>query len=52
VEELTGMEREVVQLHFYQGLSQRETAGLMGLSQATIHRLWVGIRRKLADPMA
>jgi RNA polymerase sigma factor (sigma-70 family) len=52
VEELTGMEREVVQLHFYEGLSQRETAKLMGLSQATIHRLWVGIRLKLAGPMA
>ena len=52
VEELSETERETVQLLFYNGLTQREAAEVLGLTQSAVHRLWVQVRLKLACPSA
>jgi RNA polymerase sigma-70 factor (ECF subfamily) len=40
IDELPKEEREVVDLHFYQGLTKAEVAELLGVHVLTIHRLW------------
>ena len=49
VEELPAEEREVVDLHWYQGLSQAEVAVLMGIPQREVSRRWVRAIRKLPE---
>ena len=38
VMELPDRYRQVILLYYYQGLTMQETAGVLGLSQATVHR--------------
>jgi RNA polymerase sigma factor (sigma-70 family) len=40
IDELPTEEREVVDLHFYQGLTKAEVAELLGVHVRTIQRLW------------
>jgi RNA polymerase sigma-70 factor (ECF subfamily) len=40
IDELPKEEREVVDLHFYQGLTKAEVAELLGVHVRTVHRLW------------
>jgi RNA polymerase sigma factor (sigma-70 family) len=49
VEELPDPEREVVDLHWYQGLSQAETAQLLGIHPKEVSRRWLRARLKLPD---
>lgn len=49
VGELPPMEREVVDLYWYQGLTQAQTAGIMGLTQKDVSRLWIKAVRKLPN---
>jgi RNA polymerase sigma factor (sigma-70 family) len=41
---LPDKEREVFELHWYQGLTHQETANLLGVSQDTIKRRWQSAR--------
>lgn len=41
-------EREVFQLTWYQGLTQRETASLMEVDERTVRRYWLSAKLKLA----
>ena len=50
VDELPEEQREVVDLHWYQGLTQAETAVVMGISQKEVSRLWIRATRKLPLP--
>ncbi len=47
VQNLPEREQEIIRLRFYQGLSQREIADLLGLSQMHISRLITQILRRL-----
>jgi RNA polymerase sigma factor (sigma-70 family) len=49
VEELPEEEREVVNLYFYQGLTQVETAEVLGIPQRDVSRLWMKAIQKLPD---
>jgi RNA polymerase sigma factor (sigma-70 family) len=49
VDELMEDEREVVDLYFYQGLSQAETGRVLGITQKEVSRLWIKAVRKLPD---
>jgi RNA polymerase sigma factor (TIGR02999 family) len=49
VGQLPENERGVVDLHWYQGLTQAETAELLGISQAEVSRCWMRARLKLLD---
>jgi RNA polymerase sigma-70 factor (ECF subfamily) len=49
VEELPREERDVVDLHWYQGLTQAETARLLGVHEKVVSRRWISARLKLAD---
>ncbi len=51
LETLTGRERDIIHLRFYQGLSQREIAVALGLSQMHISRLLDHILIKLRKQM-
>jgi RNA polymerase sigma factor (sigma-70 family) len=50
VDELPQEQREVVDLHWYQGLTQAETALLLGITQKEVSRLWIKATRKLPVP--
>jgi RNA polymerase sigma-70 factor (ECF subfamily) len=47
VEALGAEEREIVDLLWYQGLSQPEEAAIMEMSESTLKRRWLAIRLKL-----
>jgi RNA polymerase sigma-70 factor (ECF subfamily) len=47
VEALAAEDREIVDLLWYQGLSQPEAAVLMEMSESTLKRRWLAIRLKL-----
>ncbi len=49
VDRLPEDERGVVDLHWYHGLSQAETARLLGLHEKAVSRLWLSARLKLAS---
>jgi RNA polymerase sigma factor (TIGR02999 family) len=49
VGELPEKERSVVDLHWYQGLTQAETAQLLGMSPSDVSRCWMRARLKLLD---
>jgi RNA polymerase sigma-70 factor (ECF subfamily) len=51
VEALPGPEREVVDLHWYQGLSQPEAAALLGVNERTLKRRWQAVRLRLAEAL-
>jgi RNA polymerase sigma factor (sigma-70 family) len=49
VQELPAAEREVFELHYYAGLSQKEIAPLLGLHPRQVSRLWIAATERLAD---
>jgi RNA polymerase sigma factor (TIGR02999 family) len=42
-------EREVVDLYWYQGLSQAETAQVLGIHEKAVSRRWISARLKLSE---
>lgn len=51
IEALPAEEREVVDLLWYQGLSQAEAAALLGVSERTVKRRWMSARLLLQDAL-
>jgi RNA polymerase sigma factor (sigma-70 family) len=49
VRELPDEEREVVDLYWYQGLTQAETARVLGIHEKAVSRRWLRARLKLAE---
>ena len=49
VEALPDEKREIVDLLFYQGLPQSETAALLGVSERTVKRRWRAARLALQE---
>lgn len=49
VEQLPESEREVVELLWYQGLTQEQAAELLGVDKSTVKRRWREIRSKLSN---
>ncbi|MCA9008362.1 MAG: sigma-70 family RNA polymerase sigma factor [Planctomycetaceae bacterium] len=49
VDRLPEKEREVVELLWYQDLTQEEAANLLGVDKSTVKRRWREIRSKLGD---
>jgi RNA polymerase sigma factor (sigma-70 family) len=49
VRELPDEEREVVDLYWYQGLTQAETARVLGVHEKAVSRRWLRARLKLSD---
>lgn len=49
VERLPQKDREVVELLWYQGLTQEDAANLIGVDKSTVKRRWREIREKLGD---
>jgi RNA polymerase sigma factor (sigma-70 family) len=43
--ELTSKQREVVEAHFFEGLSQGEIARRLGITQQVVHKRLHGVRR-------
>jgi RNA polymerase sigma factor (sigma-70 family) len=52
VERLSDEEREVIDLLWYQGLTQGEAAEVLGVSEKTINRRWMAARMRLGTIMA
>lgn len=52
IDELPDELKEVVMLHHFQGLSQGEIAGLLGLHEDSVKRRWAKARLLLADTLA
>jgi RNA polymerase sigma-70 factor (ECF subfamily) len=48
---LPDKEREVFDLHWYQGLTHRDAADVLGLSERTIKRLWQSARLHLYEAL-
>jgi RNA polymerase sigma-70 factor (ECF subfamily) len=48
VAKLPDDEREIMDLHWYHGLSQKETAALLGISVKTVKRRWLAAKAILA----
>ena len=48
VAQLPDEEREVMDLHWYHDLSQKEVAALLGVSERTVKRRWVAAKARLA----
>ncbi|HBJ33577.1 MAG TPA: hypothetical protein DDZ51_02215 [Planctomycetaceae bacterium] len=51
VEKLSQEEQEIINLVFYDGLSQEEAAKLMGLSFRTFKRRWQAVKWKLTEAL-
>jgi RNA polymerase sigma factor (sigma-70 family) len=49
VRELPDEEREVVDLYWYQGLTQAETARVLGVHEKVVSRRWLRARLKLSE---
>src|SRR5690348_18406961 len=49
VRELPDEEREVVDLYWYQGLTQAETAHVLGIHEKAVSRRWLRARLKLVE---
>mgnify|MGYP006298105889 CR=1 FL=1 len=49
IDKLPERESEVVNLIFYQGWTQEETAGLLGVSLKTVKRIWVSAKLRIID---
>jgi RNA polymerase sigma factor (sigma-70 family) len=49
VRELPDEEREVVDLYWYQGLTQAETARILGVHEKAVSRRWIRARLKLSE---
>jgi RNA polymerase sigma factor (TIGR02999 family) len=49
IRELPEEEREVVDLYWYQGLTQAETARVLGVHEKAVSRRWLSARLKLAE---
>ena len=51
VEALSQEEQEIVNLIFYEGLSQEEAARLLRMSYRTLKRRWQGVKLKLSEAL-
>jgi RNA polymerase sigma-70 factor (ECF subfamily) len=51
VDSLPGEEREVIDLLWYEGLTQEEAAAILGVSLRTVKRRWQSARLKLNDAL-
>jgi RNA polymerase sigma-70 factor (ECF subfamily) len=51
IEALPDKEREVVDLLWYQGLTQAEAAGVLGISVPTVKRRWLAARLRLQEAL-
>lgn len=51
IEHLSQEEQEIINLVFYEGLSQEEAAKLMGLSFRTFKRRWQAVKLKLTEAL-
>ena len=51
VQNLSDIEREVVELLWYQELTQEEAAALLGVDKSTVKRRWRAARFKLSDAL-
>jgi len=51
IENLSQEEQEIINLVFYEGLSQEEAAKLMGLSFRTFKRRWQAVKLKLTEAL-
>jgi RNA polymerase sigma-70 factor (ECF subfamily) len=49
VEQLPDMERDVVDLHWYNGLTQAEAAEILGITPRMVSHHWVSARLRLAE---
>lgn len=49
IDELPTEEREVVDLLFYQDLTQEEAAKVLGVTDRTVRRCWVAVKTKLRE---
>jgi RNA polymerase sigma factor (sigma-70 family) len=49
IRELPADEREVVDLYWYQGLTQAETARVLGVHEKAVSRRWISARLKLSE---
>jgi RNA polymerase sigma factor (sigma-70 family) len=49
VRELPDEEREVIDLYWYQGLTQAETARVLGVHEKAVSRRWLSVRLKLSQ---
>jgi RNA polymerase sigma factor (TIGR02999 family) len=49
IRELPEEEREVVDLYWYQGLTQAETAQVLGVHEKAVSRRWLSARLKLSE---
>jgi DNA-directed RNA polymerase specialized sigma24 family protein len=51
IEALPEKEREVVDLLYFHGLSQPETAAILGVTERSVRRYWTAARLKLLQAM-
>ena len=52
VEGLPAAQREVFELRFYHGLTNRQTAELLGLAEKPVSRLWLAASEQAAEALA
>jgi RNA polymerase sigma-70 factor (ECF subfamily) len=51
IDGLDDHDRELFDLLWYQGLTQSETAAMLGLSERTVHKRWLVARVRLSDAL-
>ena len=51
VETLPDDDREIIELLWYQGLTQAEAAATLGASERTVNRRWISARLRICDAL-